>query len=438
MNCKKCGKKLRENALFCSECGERIENIEEMKLEFFVDNIDDDSTNDRSMQEVKCVNEDEKNGNENIHKKILQVVFAFGIIAVLFVTALMLSEKEAVGKKPENRVRVFIEGMEAGEYSKAYWDLKFPEGCLFSEETFIEFSEEYLADAEYGFDVETNELQIKTDAMTYNLAYKEDKEDWFLAADDLIMQHKFRCLSLIWKETSDRHWKLGRILNEEYIGNGLVEFTVVNFKRPEIVFQYCIEVGGDLDGTIFESSSPSVRAVLKVNEEGNFISIDGIYNACTGEILEGGNQLNGTIDGNVFTVQRYMFGPNYLDDVAEIPLEVLFDMAEDVMNKDRTFDEYQAANAESLANTDTLRAYYEYMDLVAERQKGIDDSILRADIFEVNQYTYSWLYYLGNTYNMTIDVTLFRKNRYKVDESTFEASFVPGEYKFILTEITEH
>lgn len=418
MLCINCGYENTDESVFCVKCGNKLEQETTILT---------DNTGDAADGEFEESASTIKRGNRK--KKITRfvIIILLLVVAVCGIMMMINIQKEATMASPDYRMNSFVTTMEAKEYETAFYCLELPDGFA-TVESFEEFAKNNLSEAKYTADVENKIVRIKTAFTTYELQYKEDGEDWYMSADDLTMSYKVRALSLIWHETEDKGWNLGHNVDEEYIGDGLVEFTAHAYKTPQIELFYCIEVGSSLEGTIYETSHPSVKAVINVNPNGSLNEIAGIYNAVTGEAL---GESSGTISENVFTVEKYMFGPNYLDSVADDCVDVMFDMADDVLAGGESFDIYQSNNESKIANTENLRELYNaFVSARLELELGA-----MPDQFQVLEYNYNVDYYCGTNYYMTIQAQYMTDTTYKLNEQTIYATLYPGEYGLVVHEL---
>lgn len=365
--------------------------------------------------------------------KLIGITVGIIFLLLIIVPTINYVVQEHIANQPKNRVEEFITNMSTKNYDNAYYKLNFNKTSNLLDE-FKEFAENTLTNAEYLFDEQTSILSIKTDFTTYQLQYTETDDDWSLQADDLLMNYTVRVLSLIYEETSGKNWNLGYIQEKNYIGDGILEIQLTNFKQKELNLYYCIATGGYYEGTAFESSRADVKAVLSMDEDGNISSLSGIYNNATSEELLGGISTNGELKDNIFTVKRYMFGENYLNTVAKLPIQVLMDMRDTLAETDDepTFDEYQSRNSSTLANTEQLRTLYE--EIVSTPQ-SLRKNSSTPTTFDIEEYTYNTFYTLGSEYKMTITANLYTNNLTKTSTTTFEAKFIPGEKDFIVNYI---
>lgn len=167
---------------------------------------------------------------------------------------------------------------------------------------FPEFASKYLQDAEYFFDKKNKILSIETQGMKYQLPCQKIDNEWYLMADDFLFTYKVRYLSLA--QANGEKKLLGKFIDSNYLGDGIQEYTLLNYRMPVITLGYDVIIG-DEEKMIYIS--------ISVDPDGNLRKIEGISGHSTENLV--GNY--GQLEKNILTINRYEISESYAKTIAK-------------------------------------------------------------------------------------------------------------------------
>ena len=396
MYCLKCGKELDDNAKFCSQCGTLIEE------ESF-------SAPPKKIKEKK--------------KTVPKRTVGIGASAVFFISFIIIVF--FVKKIPENHAKKFQEYISNQEYEKAWTCLDFADedtDCFRDDynktlhDDFPEFASKYLQDAEYFFDKKNKILSIETQGMKYQLPCQKIDNEWYLMADDFLFTYKVRYLSLA--QANGEKKLLGKFIDSNYLGDGIQEYTLLNYRVPVITLGYDVIIG-DEEKMIYIS--------ISVDADGNLQKIEGISSHSTGNLV--GNY--GQLEKNILTINRYEISESYAKTIAKKGEKFYTDVARSCLS-DRSYEEFCSNYATDYIDTPTLRHSYNLISQLSDEDLELLER--GSSISDVTKYRYETEYYIGNVYTLTVQEI---SNGELVEEMGMKMELIPGEDHFILKAFPE-
>lgn len=352
-------------------------------------------------------------------KKIFTVVLAL----TFMMSGVVCGCGKVFVSKSESTIEQFIEAVNEENYDEAEAMIYFS-NTIQSDSSFSAFAKNHLQNLTYEMQddkkSESIALTLKSDTDTFNLTLNQIDDSYRILADDFVMDYQVQYISCF----SSSHNNF--CMNGEYLGDGIKQYTVYTYKKDQVTLNH--------DMILEETSlAPNIKTVVAFDENYEPSEIVSVA-----DYLDDSETMPGfvTIKDGIIFIDTYYITEAYTQTLARN----FSDVMEDIVNTALSGSDYSEFSSSTWnkslfdTNSKTIKDCYEGFTVAAKHlNRNLDYKI------DDMSWNYDEKYHLGDSYIMTITMTLSAysngKQSKKAGSATYYVKYKADEKSFIIADI---